>query len=291
VKNSCWICLVLFTLVASNPVRALGGLGLEGNPPDNGSEVPFKLYKGYVIIVEGSIGPLGHRRFLIDTGATATVVDRRISKKLGLLPTPGSISHFNQMTRVEWVSIPELRLGPLHNFGLSVPTADLSYLNELAGRVDAIIGLDVLRTSSFTIDYTLKRITFGPVAASGFGVPMQLESSYLIVIAQMQGSPVRLVVDSGANRLVLYEDRIDGRIAGTREAGEMTVSSLGGGIRVKHVWLPTATLGTTMLNGEALTLSSSTGAFLHADGYLGLTTLRASRVAFDFRHNTLFWQQ
>jgi hypothetical protein len=191
---------------------------------------------------------------------------------------------------VEWVSIPELRLGPLHNFGLSVPTADLSYLNELAGHVDAIVGLDVLRTSSFTIDYTLKRITFGPIAASGFGVPMQLESSYLIVIAPVQGSPVRLVVDSGANRLVLYEDRIDGRIAGIREAGETTVSSLGGGIRVKHVWLPPAMLGTTTLNGDALMLSSSAAAMLDADGYLGLTTLHASRVAFDFRHNTLSWQ-
>ena len=39
------------------------------------NEVPFKLYRGYVIVVRGSIGNLKNLNFLIDTGAVPSVLD------------------------------------------------------------------------------------------------------------------------------------------------------------------------------------------------------------------------
>jgi Aspartyl protease len=291
VKTPCWTCLVLSTLLSTNPACAAGPqTALPGELSDSRYEIPFKLYRGYVILVEGRIGSLENLRFIIDTGATATFIDCRIGKKLGLVSTSGSISHFNKITPVQWVAIPELQVGPLRAVGLSVPMVNLSYI-DLASHVDAIIGLDVLRTSSFTIDYRSKRISFGAVSSPGFSVPILSSSPYLVVEIQVRGYPVPLVVDSSANRLVLYEDRIDSRVAGIRVVGETLVRTVAGGIRAKKIRLP-ATLGGTSLDGEGLLLGSSTDARLSAaDGYLPLTALRAPWVAFDFQRNTLSWQK
>ena len=55
--------------------------------PENSSaftsnDVPFKLYRGYVIVIRGSIGGLTNLNFVVDTGAVPSVVDARIALKL-----------------------------------------------------------------------------------------------------------------------------------------------------------------------------------------------------------------
>ena len=47
-------------------------------------EVPFELQQGHLILVKGSIGNSGDLTFLIDTGATTTLVNRPIAKKMKL---------------------------------------------------------------------------------------------------------------------------------------------------------------------------------------------------------------
>lgn len=46
--------------------------------------IPFKLYRDYLIVVQGSLGGREALNFLIDTGVNPTVIDSRIAKKLGL---------------------------------------------------------------------------------------------------------------------------------------------------------------------------------------------------------------
>ena len=57
---------------------------------DSPNEVPFKLYRGYVIVVRGSIGGLKNLNFLVDTGAVPSVVDARIARKLHLRGQAGA---------------------------------------------------------------------------------------------------------------------------------------------------------------------------------------------------------
>jgi hypothetical protein len=48
----------------------------EQMPPDlNGKKIPFKLFGKYLVVVEGSIGGLKKKNFLIDTGTNPTIVD------------------------------------------------------------------------------------------------------------------------------------------------------------------------------------------------------------------------
>jgi len=59
-------------------------------------EITFKLYRGYTIIVQGSIGALRNCNLLIDTGAVPSVLDRRVAKKLRLVGRPDEVSVFSQ---------------------------------------------------------------------------------------------------------------------------------------------------------------------------------------------------
>ena len=50
-----------------------------------GARVPFVLYRGYTIVVHGSIGRIMRLNFIVDTGAVPSIVDRR-QGGTGILP-------------------------------------------------------------------------------------------------------------------------------------------------------------------------------------------------------------
>lgn len=292
-KISCRICIALLAFLVTTPGLVAGPHSApQADLTGSSNELPFRLYGGYVIVVEGSIGSQHRLRFLLDTGATTTVVDRRVAKKLGLVLSPGRIFHFNKIIPMDRVVLPDLVLGPVRLDGLRVAVADLSYVEAFATRVDAIVGLDVLHASSFSIDYQSKQISFGLPTVSDSLVPMESSWPYVLVEIQVQGRPLRLLVDTGAKDLILYEDRVVSRVPETRVQGEILWSSIGGEIRVKQVSLPDAKLGGTELHGPALMLGSSPGPLpANVDGYLATAALKARKVGFDFQHNTLAWNK
>jgi hypothetical protein len=121
--------------------------------------IPFQLANGFLIVIEGQIGPLTPLKFILDTGATHTMVDARIADKLSLPRHKGKVLNFDKGIKVDWTNLPELHLGPLaaHNFPVMV--GDLKRISEFAEGVDAILGLDLLRTAqSIRIDY--RRVSY-----------------------------------------------------------------------------------------------------------------------------------
>ena len=127
-------------------------------------KLPIRLYWGYLVIVEGSIGDVQKLKFLVDTGAYPSVVDQKIARHLGLTEQPGRVNLSNKSVPTRLVVLPSLLLGPVRAESLPVLTEDLSFLQKAIGyKVDGIVGLDVLRKSSFTINYRTKEMLFGPV--------------------------------------------------------------------------------------------------------------------------------
>ena len=83
-----WLLSLLTILtVAMEPV-AQGA----GGPP---TAVGFDLYRGYLIVVRGSAGPEKGLNFLLDTGASYTVLDGRLARKLRLDEVPGVLAGVN----------------------------------------------------------------------------------------------------------------------------------------------------------------------------------------------------
>ena len=156
-------------------------------------------------MVEGSIGNQ-RLNFLIDTGAYPSVVDQKIAHDLGLAEQPSRVNLSNKSIQTRRVVLPSLLLGPIRAESLPVLTEDLSFLQKAVGyKVDAIVGLDVLRKSSFTIDYRAKEMLFGPVESLAFSAPFETDPPIVTVRMGFQTRQLRLAIDTGGPDLMLFQ--------------------------------------------------------------------------------------
>lgn len=69
-------------------------------------------------------------------------------------------------------------------------------------------GLDILRSSSFAIDYRRQEVIFWPIAACEKAVHFETQVPYLSMKAKIAGQEVRLLVDSGTGGLLVYRNRL-----------------------------------------------------------------------------------
>ncbi|HET7749188.1 MAG TPA: aspartyl protease family protein [Terriglobales bacterium] len=289
VKNLCLFCLVLLPLCLTNPAWTT-------NPPQpdlihSRSQVPFKLYAGYVIVLEGRIGNVGRLKFVLDTGVTHSVIDRKLASKIAGARRFGKVVSFDKSVPAEWVEVSEVQFGPIEVAPFSMMVSDLRYFQSFATKVDAVIGLDLLRLSSFSIDYDARKVLFGRIDTTG-GVPMSSDPICLSVQLLVGDSKLQLLVDSGAPALVLYEDKILNRLPQLRIEGELDGVSMGGFVHAKKAVLADARLGTADLNGTVfLVRAPSDNVLSGIDGYLGTAALKARRIDFNFETKTLAWKR
>jgi predicted aspartyl protease len=174
-------------------------------------EVPIRVQRGYLIVAPGSIGGAEKLNFLIDTGTVPTLVSRRLAQKLGLAGAEHEISIWGQRTRISLVKLPVLQLGSVRVENLQVFAIDMQPVEqELGMHLDAVLGLDALSPTSFTIDYARKVISFGVPSNKDLAIAMELRDSpapYVVLPAEIEGKPVHLLLDTGAKGLTLLELR------------------------------------------------------------------------------------
>ncbi len=162
---------------------------------------------------------------------------------------------------------------------------DLSTVRGL-GPIDAVIGLDLLRLSSFQIDYGSQRITFGPLPDSTDSVSFQTLSPLLSVDATIEQRPVRLIVDTAASRLILFSDQMGSRLPRFRYRGRTRVLSALGTSSVLGIDLAAVRLGATAFPGDdAVLLDGAAAPYAGLDGVLGALSQSVKRVGFDFERN------
>jgi hypothetical protein len=288
-------CLLLI-LTLSNP--SLGwSQPIESDLPETQSlvkgrvNVPIHLYWGYLVVVEGSIG---NRRlnFLIDTGAYPSVVDQKIAHDLGLAGQPSRVRLSNKSIQTRRVVLPSLLLGPIRAESLPVLTEDLSFLQRAVGcKVDAIVGLDVLRKSSFTIDYRAKEMFFGPVESLSFSAPF--ETGPPVVTVRM-GFPTRqlcLAIDTGGPDLMLFQSRMPDS-TGLQELGTEKVADVSGAFQRRKVRIPEVFLGKETIGAQiAFVVDDGKDDGDNFDGVLGVRGPQFWKIAFDFEHRRFSWER
>ena len=161
--------------------------------------------------MEGTIGDSEHLKFVIDTGTTRTCIDRRLARQLGLSLDPHTVLRFDRMVRLNSTHLPSLTLSPLRAENLVMNVADLSHVERSAIQVADIVGLDLLESFPFQIDYEQMQIAFGPIPSLAESAAMDSVPWLPVVSLGFNHSKSRMLVDTGAHDIVLYYEKLQGR--------------------------------------------------------------------------------
>ena len=259
-----------------------------GGSDDAGTS--FELSAGYLIVVEGRIETLNKLRFVLDTGATRSVVDRKIADRLRVRRRQGQrqVLSFDKIVTLDQAEFQDVQFGPVRLANLSMLVDDLARFSDLGRDVDVIIGMDLLRMRNFAIDYDSMEVLFSPPDHAGFGPVPESEPLFFTVKILIQEHPVNLVVDSGIEGVLLYENRLLETVPNLKIEGRTTPTRLGSRLRAKWATLPSLRIGTTNGETRVLLVNSPPAHILRGiDGYIGTASLGARRIEFNFTTKTL----
>jgi len=263
---------------------------VAASAPSSG-EMPFKLTSGYLIQVEGRIGMQSNLKFILDTGASITIIDQKIADKLKLDRRTAQSFNFDRKLKWDAATLPDLQFGLLHVTDITVFIGRLGEYSEFARNADAIIGMDLLKFTNLSIDFDAHKITFHPSMQKVSAVPGDPLSQCLILEVQVQGHPVRLIVDTGLAGIVLYEERLRQHVPGLRTSGHLADATMGGRVQVKQATIPDVVFGETNRDVAVLLVPSPAPDKLPGiDGIVGIAALKAHRINFDFSARTLHWE-
>jgi hypothetical protein len=260
-------------------------------PVESVVELSFRLSAGYLIMIEGQIGTQRNLRFILDTGATMSIVDKKIADKLKL--SRHSIESFNFDRKLRWeqAEFPEVQFGPVKATKIAMLVGHLAEYSEFARNADAIIGTDLLKLSNVSIDYEARRIVFhlrGLESSAARGEPL---SDCLTLDVLVQGHPVRLIADTGLPGILLYEERLLKSVPGLQLTGTAINVTMGGRLHAKQVTLHGVAIGPTDKDVSVLLMKSPPPDMLPGIvGIVGIAALNARRVNIDFARGTLSWE-
>jgi predicted aspartyl protease len=277
---SCSLCVVSFG--GDIPLR-------PPSPKRPAAEIPFKAYEGYLIVVDGRIGNLEHQNLLLDTGSNPSMIDRSVSAKLGLQGTSRDLSFFNKSVASESVTLSDLQFGPMRRQNLAAMVADFNAISKGLGvRIDAVIGLDVLGATNFTVDYAKRRIIFG-ASVERHTAPFTAGPQFITVNVKSGSRQLRLLLDTGTAHLVLFESHLRGMdYVWTGAIGSGHNAS--GNVRFGAVVLPQAKIGSFEAGPQRASVVASQRDFDgDLDGLMGVSCLRPKRISFDFEQQLLGW--
>jgi predicted aspartyl protease len=276
---------------ARTPSASNDGIMHEESASHVSVRLPVRLYGGYLVIAEGAIGSIHKLNFLVDTGACPSVVDQKIARDLKLAEQPERVNLWNKSVQARQVTLPSLILGPVRVESIPVLAEDLSFLQKALGfKVHAIVGMDVLRKSSFTINYQAKEILFGVPENLTYSVPFETDTPVITVRMGFQDRRLRMVLDSGGPDLTVFRSRVAEPI-GLEALGTETVADAGGTFQRTKVRIPRLYIGTEAVGAQtAFLVDDRKDEGDDFDGVLGISVFQFWKVAFDFKKSRFSWE-
>lgn len=289
------VLFTLATLVAVGVTVALPGslLHAASTRQDSAlprSDLPFALHRGFLIVVEGQVGRMHGLTFILDTGVWRTVIDTRVARALGLRGTPSHLLAFTGGIASEEIVAPSIDLGPIRTTSPRVLAADLSGLATVQGiRAHGIAGADLLRGRCLQIDYKARRIVFERRGRWDASVPFDRESPSPVVNLVVDDATLRVMVDTGAEGLVLYEQAVPrswtrrtlGHTVGSDVRGNLTLQTM----RADWIWLGL----TSWRQKRVYLMPGGDPVASFYDGVLGPLALDLTELQIDFGRGVLSW--
>jgi len=275
--RTCSVMFVASLLVSGPPIRSAETI----------ADVPVELYQQHLVVTKGSVGRLSGLNLLIDTGTIPSMVDGRIARQLHLQAESSILVAFGRQVPIQSAVVDGFRIGSLTSGPVPVGVGDLSYLEGV--RIDAIVGLDVLARTNFSIDYQVRVLKFAPGARENAVAPLEIVWPFVTATMTIAGEPVRLLVDTGSSDLVLFKSRLPATLSRAPWRGDKTVQYASGAARLRRLELQQVGFGMDVwdkLTGWAIDRVPH-GYPPGIDGVLGVASLGCQRVRFDFDRGEL----
>jgi len=154
------------------------------------------------LTVSVTIGDRGPFRFLIDTGAQATVLSRELADSLGLFDRrPVTLIGMASRAATHTVAIHQLGIGQRRTNVARAPLVEGRHL----GGADGVLGIDALQGQRILLDFAEQRMTIAtPEEAkrtSGYEIVVRARPRHgqlIITDAQIEGIRTAIVIDTGA---------------------------------------------------------------------------------------------
>jgi predicted aspartyl protease len=255
------------------------------------AELPFQLVGGYLIQVDGQIGTQNHLRFLLDTGATMSIVDSKIAD--GLKLDSQTIQSFNFDRTLTWrqATFPNLSFGPIRAANVVMLVGHLADYSKFNRNVDAIIGTDLLKLSNFTIDFDAKKVVFHSFNEAIPAATIDPLSSCIFLEIRVHDHPIRLVVDTGFPGILLFEERLITAVPNLDIPGRPLKVIMGEKLHAKQTTLRGIAIGSVRRDVTVLLVQSPAADVLPGVvGVAGIPALNAHRVNFNFVEGMISWE-
>jgi len=274
-------------------------MGAQSGHPGNGfsdpamvESIPVRIYRDFVVVAQGSLGGGRERlNFVLDTGTAPSIINKTVVERLERLATnKSSVNTMGKAVVSQSAVVAEVDLGPIRAISLPVQIQDLGRLErDLGIAVAGIIGLDVLSKCDFRLDYRNKSLTFGNSPENGIPVPLDPRSGIAVAQATLNGKPVRMLVDTGSDRVILLGEGLKGKDGpASRKMLQEPLSAADPARGVRVLFASRIALGARQFTLEkAYFLPGADGAF---DGVLGVRALGFGAIAYRRASRALYLQ-
>ena len=232
--------------------------------------IGFRLRDGYLIVVQTMVNGSGPFSFLLDTGATRTVIDPELARQLqATVVGKVSLTGVLRVRQDELVRLQEVRLGTASLSGVGAVVDKLARQKILAPGIRGVLGEDFLSRFDFLIDYKQHSLRFGDAPPQGERCRFETTGQYhgspttnrlLIPVEFMgaSGETVQLQLDTGAKTPELFPVGHDAHRSWPWGGSVATTSGADGLTLLSDI---TIRVGKTMVPGQDVVQSRSAVAF------------------------------
>lgn len=224
-------------------------LAVAGTLPTGASRLPLRILGAYPVVEDVYLSGSGPFRFLVDTGAQSSVITARLAARLAMRPT----QHLTVVTalgsrEVAGGLVSEISLGNAQATNVEFLWYDL----PKTLRVDGVLGENFLARFNYRLDYEHRRLVIpdAPPPLEGTHVPLE----HLEGRAAIAAGGLKLILDSGASNVILFEKPGRPRTANAIAAGSANLVTSAGGGRVASARLWELRIGSLTLRNLTVVL-------------------------------------
>lgn len=250
--------------------------------------VPFRIHE-HLIIVQGSVDGSDSLNLALDTGACFTVLSKQVGKKLGLKGVSVRASAFGQPVKMKKVDLARLTLGRVEFEQVEARLCDLPPVDGV--RLDGLIGLNVLKRATVTLDFEKGDLVFGQARQLSHNTRFYGGLNFIPVTMTVNGKALRLALDTAACGLVLYRGAIGDRIEIRRTNSTEYRFLVGGRVRMEEVILSNVVLADSYWEElPAYLMDRKKSGNENVMGNLGVSSLGLKTLQFDVETGQLGWE-